>query len=303
MYTIDAPFSQRHDLGEGPHWDAATRRLLYVDIFLGLIHDLDPATSDLSTLAVDPPVGFVVPVRSTQDRICACGGELVLLGADDTESARLPVEADQPGHRINDGKADPVGRLWFGTMGKGWEPLVAALYRLDERGLRVIADGVTLSNGLDWDVERRRMYYVDSATQQIDVFDYDVATGEVENRRPWATIDPADGLPDGLCLDAEGGLWLALFGGGVVRRYDPDGIVIADVAVPVQHPTCPIFGGDDLATLFVTTSRHKLTPGQRDQNPLAGALLVVDAGVRGRPCGVISPTVAAALTYPPKEIS
>ena len=244
-----------------------------------------------------------MPVRGTRDRICACGGELVLLGADDTERARLPVEADKPGNRINDGKADPAGRLWFGTMGKGWEPGVAALYRLDERGLRVIADGVTLSNGLDWDVERRRMYYVDSATQQIDVFDYDVATGAVENRRRWAAIDAADGLPDGLCLDAEGCLWLALFGGGVVRRYDPDGAVMANVTLPVAHPTCPVFGGDDLATLFVTTSRHKLTAEQRAQSPLAGALLVIAASGRGRPCGVMSPAVAATLTYPPKEIS
>lgn len=294
--TIDIPFSHRHDLGEAPHWDAPTRTLIYVDIFNGLVHDLDPATGALTTVAVEAPVGFVVPVAGSTERIAACGGSLVRMTPAGIELGRLAVEAHLTGHRVNDGKADPVGRLWFGTMAKDWAKGVSGMYCVDEHGLRQVASGITLSNGLDWDVSRRRMYYVDSPTQQIDVFDYDVATGAVENRRRFAAVPAEDGLPDGLCLDAEGCVWLCLFGGGKIRRFDPDGAVMSDLAVPVTHPTCPVFGGDDLRTLYVTTSRHKLTPEQRETQTLAGSLLVIDAGVPGRPCDEVDPAVAALIS-------
>ncbi len=178
-------------------------------------------------------------------------------------------------------------------------PGTAALYCLADDGLRTIDDRITLSNGLDWDIERERMYYIDSTTPTHRRVAFDVATGAVADRRQFAAIDPADGLPDGLTLDADGCVWVALFEGGAMRRYDPDGELIETVALPVSCPTCPAFGGDDLSTLFVTTSRHKLNEAERAGEPLAGAVLSIDAGVRGRAPNVVAPDVLAALTALP----
>jgi sugar lactone lactonase YvrE len=191
---------------------------------------------------------------------------------------------DEPDHtRLNDCRCDPAGRLWAGTMSRERRPGTAALYRLGPGGLERAIGGTTISNGLGWSPDGRSMYFIDSPTQRIDVLDYDVATGRAADRRPLVTIPEEDGLPDGLTVDAEGGIWVALFGGGAVRRYAPDGGLDAHVALPASHPTCPAFGGDDLRTLFVTTSRHRLTPAERAAQPLAGAVLGLRPGPAGRP--------------------
>jgi sugar lactone lactonase YvrE len=129
------------------------------------------------------------------------------------------------------------------------------------------------------------MFFVDSTTQRIDALDFDAATGAISDRRPFAAIDPADGLPDGLAVDAEDGIWICLFGGAAVRRYDVAGRLDAVVELPVTNPTCPAFGGPGLATLYVTSARHRLTPVQLAAEPLAGAVLALDPGVRGLPRG------------------
>jgi sugar lactone lactonase YvrE len=296
MVAVDAPWAVRCDLGEGPYWDAAAARLSYVDIDAGIIHELDPTTGDEERVSVEAPISFAIPVGGGGRKVCGTGVDLTLLDAAHREFGRRSVEPDRPGNRFNDGKADPAGRLWCGTMSLSRTTGAAALYRLDSSGLVTVTPAVTISNGLDWDVERQRMYYIDSPTQRIDVFDFDITTGGVEGRRPFATIDPDDGLPDGMTLDADGGVWVALFGGAAVRRYDPDGSLSDVVGLPVTHPTCPVFGGPDLALLFVTTSRHKLTDGERAEQPLAGALLVIDAGVRGRPGNIVSTSTAAAIS-------
>ncbi len=292
---VDAPFAHRCELGEMPYWDAARERLIYVDINRGEVHDLDPATGESSTLRLSAPLSFAIPVAGSTTRVCGNGNDVIAIDEAGHELGRSPVEPGIPGNRLNEGKADPGGRLWMGSMSKTRQPDHGGLYRLDRRGLAKIRT-ITLGNGTDWDVDRGRMYHVDSTTQQIDVWEYDVATGDVENRRPWATIDPDDGLPDGLTIDAEGCVWLCLFQGGIVRRFDTDGTPMLDIALPTRFATCPVFGGDDLATMFVTTSRHKLAPDERADDPLAGAVLVVDAGVAGRPCNQLASDVAAQVT-------
>ena len=296
MSSVDIPFGFRCELGEGPHWDAASERLLFVDINRAVVHQLDPITGDDVVLPVAPYVSLVIPVGDgSGDRVCAAKGDVVMLARDGTVGPRRVVEAGRPGNRINDGKADPAGRLRCGSMSLTWEPERSALYRVDAAGVSEVVPGVTLSNGLDWDVDRARMYYIDSPTQRVDVFDYDQATGDVANRRPFAMIDPADGLPDGMTVDVDGCVWVALFGGGVLRRYDPDGALMTTVELPVRHPTSIAFGGPGLATMFVTTSRHKLTEAERANQPDAGAIVVVDAGVGGRPANEVAPAVAAAI--------
>jgi sugar lactone lactonase YvrE len=295
MAAVETPFPYRHELGEMPHWDAARRRLCYVDINGGSINELELASGEFTAIEIAAPLGFAMPVAGSDVRVCGQANDVVAVDGNAAELGRMPIEPGDNGNRLNEGKADPRGRLWFGSMSKTRQPERAALYRLHGDRLSRIRT-ITTGNGTDWDVERGRMYHVDSPTQRIDIFDYDVETGEVENVRAWATVDPDDGLPDGLTIDAEGCVWLALFGGGALRRYDPDGAVMLDIATPTPFVTCPAFGGDGLATLYATTSFHRIPPEQRADHPLAGAVLAVDAGVVGRPVNPVSAGIAAVVT-------
>jgi sugar lactone lactonase YvrE len=169
-------------------------------------------------------------------------------------------------------------------MSKTRTPGMAALYRLAPGGeLERVIEGTTISNGLAWSPAGDTMYFIDSTTQRVDAFDFDAATGDISDRRTLVEIDPADGLPDGMTVDAEGGIWVCLFGGAAIRRYTPKGRLDAAVPLPTTNPTSPVFGGPDLRTLYVTTARHHLTPDQLAAEPLAGALLALDPGIRGLP--------------------
>lgn len=296
MYEVEAPFPHRHELGEGPFWDAGTRRLTYVDINAGTICELDPTSGDLATIELRPPISFAVPVVGSAMRICGNGDDLIAVEATGGEVGRLTVEVGKPDNRLNEGKADPAGRLWFGSMSTSHEPGEAAFYRVDECGLTRVTDGITIGNGTDWDLDRARMYHVDSTSQRVDVYDYEVDTGSATDRRPWVTIDADDGMPDGLTVDADGGVWVCLFHGGVVQRYEPSGSLTTTIELPATCPTSVAFGGDDLTTLFITTSRHRLDADQRARQPLAGAILAVETDVKGRPGAPVDPAVAALLS-------
>lgn len=273
----------RDELGEGPFWDERTGQLLRVDITRGRIHGWSPATGRAVAREVGGEVSAVLPRAHAPGWLLAAGHRLVLLEGD-LQLTLAVVERDRPENRFNDCRCDPQGRLWAGTMSKQRVPATAALYRLAPGGEpeRVIT-GTTISNGLGWSPDGERMYFVDSTTQRIDVLDFDGATGAVADRRPLVAIDPRDGLPDGLAVDAEGGIWVCLFGGGALRRYGPDGALDAAIRLPVTKPTSPAFGGPGLRTLYVTTARHRLSMAQLAVEPLAGAVLALDPGVRGLP--------------------
>jgi sugar lactone lactonase YvrE len=270
-------------LGEGPVWLPRERRLLHVDITAGTVHAWEWADWSRTALALEPPIGFAIPRRS--------GGLVVgqrhAVGLLD-EGAVVPrslteVETSAEENRFNDAKCDAAGRLWAGTMSTVREPGAGALYRIEPDGAteRVVA-GTTISNGLGWSGDGSRMWFIDSPTQRVDVFDFDAAAGRISGRRAFAEIDPADGLPDGLAVDAEDGVWVALFGGGALRRYGPDGALDVVIELPVTNPTCPTFGGPELDVLFVTSARHRLSAAQLAAEPLAGAVLGLRPGVRGR---------------------
>jgi sugar lactone lactonase YvrE len=231
-------------LGEGPRWDAEVGRLLWVDIEGGLLHAGD-RTIEGGTMvcAVAPWAGDNVLV--------ALADALAAVDVSDGTVRRLAqIPHGRPGMRCNDGACDAAGRFWIGTMALDESPGAAALYRYDPDGvLHTVLSGIGLSNGLCWDATDRLMYYVDSLTQRIDLFDFDLASGTVENRRPFAAIPEPDGIPDGLAIDDQGGIWVALHGGGRVLRFDPDGAVSGHVEVPVAKVTACCFSGD---RLFVT---------------------------------------------------
>jgi sugar lactone lactonase YvrE len=270
-------------LGEGPVWDSRSERLVRVDISNGLVHRWVPGGAGEAT-SYDGPTSAVV-LRDGAGWVVAVGRRLVL-DAPGGRAVLAEVEPDRPHNRFNDCRADPQGRLWAGTMSTRREAGVAALYRLEPGGeIERVIGGTTISNGIGWSPDGETMYFVDSTTQRVDAFSFDGATGAISERRSFAAIDPDDGLPDGLQVDAEGGVWLALFGGAAVRRYAPGGELDAHVELPDTNPTCPGFGGPDLTTLYVTSAKHKLSPEALAAEPLAGALLALEPGVRGQAPG------------------
>jgi sugar lactone lactonase YvrE len=180
---------------------------------------------------------------------------------------------------MNEGGCDPDGRFYCGSMAYDQAPGRGAVWRLDPDGTTsCLFGGVTVSNGLAWSPDGSTAYYVDTATQRIDAFDYDADEG-LTGRRPVVTIEKDSGAPDGLTVDAEGCLWVALFGGGAVHRYRPDGTLDGQVEVPAAQVTACTFGGDDLDQLFITTSRERM----KSPEPGAGAVFRADVGVRGLP--------------------
>jgi sugar lactone lactonase YvrE len=273
----------RDHLGEGPHWDAVRGELVRVDITHGLVHRWRPGTGASSVAAFEGEVSAALPRRGG-GLVVAAGRTILLVDEDGRRRTVASVEPDRPDNRFNDCRCDPQGRLWAGTMSKLREPAAAALYRLEPDGdIERMVAATTLSNGMGWSPDGSLYYFIDSVAQRIDVFDFDGRDGTVHNRRPFAAIEPDDGLPDGLCVDAQGGIWVCLFGGGAVRRYAPDGQLDASIALPVSNPTCPAFGGPDLATLYLTTARHRLSPDQLAREPLAGSVLALEPGIAGLP--------------------
>ena len=275
--SIEVVIDLHARLGEGPCWDHRSGRLVWVDILAGLVHMTDPRTGVTTTVPVGTEVGTIA-LRGDEGYLLALRSAFATLDEAHVEiTDQLPLPS---GQRMNDGALDPSGRFVAGSI-TDERTATGALYTRDLDGsVRTLFGGVTVSNGLAWSSNGDRMFYVDSALQAIDVMDYDTGSGDVSGRRRWVTIPESDGTPDGLTIDAEGCLWVALWGGGRVRRYSPDAQIIGEVELPVSRPTSCAFGGDNLDRLFVTTAAVGATP---DDPPhvLDGALFVVDSGCVG----------------------
>jgi sugar lactone lactonase YvrE len=236
--------STRALLAEGPRWDADAGRLLWVDIEGERLHAGD------RTIECGTMVGAVAPWAGDTVLVALLDGLAAVDFGDSTVRCLADIPHARPRMRTNDGACDAAGRFWIGTMALDESPGAGALYRYDPDGaLHTVLSGIALSNGLGWDAADRLMYYIDSHTQRVDVLDFDLASGGVENRRPFAVIAPEDGIPDGLAVDDEGGIWVALYGGGRVLRFDPDGAACGRVEVPVPRVTACCFAGN---RLFVT---------------------------------------------------
>jgi sugar lactone lactonase YvrE len=243
--AIDA----RAELGEGPRWDAATGRLLWVDIEGRLLHVSDPETGADRAIAVDNRVGVGVPMSDGRV-LLALADRLAAL---DLENEAVETLAPMPHGarlRLNDGACDPQGRFWVGSLELEFAERAGSLYRYDGELVEVLA-GVTLSNGIGWSPDGSLMYYVDTLTYGVDVFDFD---GLPVNRRRFATIERGVGAPDGLTVDDEGGVWVALYGGSAVRRYAADGRLAEIVELPARNVTSCCFGGAERRRLFITTA-------------------------------------------------
>lgn len=260
--------------GEGPVWSPRWGGLRWLDMLAGDVLSLAD-DGDITRRHVDRVVATVRP-RRDGGAVIAVERGFALEEPDGTITASEPLWND-PAMRLNEGGCDPDGRFYCGSMRSDLAEGGASMYRLDPDGsTRVVLTGVTISNGLEWSPDGALAYYVDTPTGRIDVFDYDREQG-LRERRPFAEDLPG---PDGLTVDADGGVWVALYGGGSVRRYTPEGVLDEVVELPVTKVTACTFGGADLDQLFITTSREDL-PAEAE--PAAGSLFVVEPGVRGRP--------------------
>jgi sugar lactone lactonase YvrE len=257
-------------LAEGPRWDALRRRLLWVDIEGRRLHIFE--NGEDRAIGLDAMVGAAAPT-SDGAVLVALADRLALVDLADESVQTVVALPHGPTVRANDGACDAAGRFWIGTMGLDDTAGVGALYRYDG-GLERVLDGVTLSNGLGWTGDDTRMYYIDSLAYRVDVFDFELASGRVAGRRPFVSIDESDGIPDGLTVDDEGGVWVALYGGSCVRRYDESGRLDAVLDVPAKNVTSCCFGGDEGRSLFVTTAAPD------------GNVYVTEPGIGGPPAHV-----------------
>lgn len=273
--------------GESPVWSPRERCLYFVYHQGHRIHRFQPQadghgpteTFDLpgvvTALALRREGGLIITVERSFMTFDPDTGQIALLA---------DVEPDLPDNRFNDGKCDRQGRFWAGTMGKtAWDAPVGALYRLRPGGRpEPVLTGVRCSNGLAWSPDNRTFYYAESFAHTIHAFDFDPVTGALSNRRNFATLDPRSGaFPDGLTIDQAGGVWNAQPVFGRIVRYAPDGRIDRIIDLPVSRGTSCIFGGDDLATMYVTSARETLTPAELAQEPLAGGLFAFRPGFAG----------------------
>ncbi|MBO0864382.1 MAG: SMP-30/gluconolactonase/LRE family protein [Mycobacterium sp.] len=277
--------------GEGPVWSDGWGGLRWVDMFAGDVLSLDTTQDDGGVGTGDKvgrqhvgPLAAALRPRLGGGAVVALERHFALLDSEQLASGGSPVVLGEvwsdPSVRFNDGGCDPDGRFYCGTMAYDESPGRGALYRLDIDGtVTTVLEGASISNGLAWSPDGGTAYYVDTHTYRIDAFDYTAQSG-LSGRRTVVRIEDGAGGPDGLTVDAEGYVWVALWGGSAVRRYTPDGRLDGIVELPVSQVTACTFGGTNLDQLFVTTSQQQIEPGSQ---PAAGALFSANVGVRGVP--------------------
>ena len=277
-------------VGEGSLWDSEKKVLYWIDILSSEVYIYDPASGENRVINTCQAVGTVVPRAS--------GGLMVALHNGfahiDLDTEKLtPIgedpERDIPANRFNDGKCDPAGRFWAGTMAFDCSENQGALYCLDtDHSVTQKLEPASISNGIVWTADQKTMYYIDTTLNTVRAYDYDVETGAIGNERVVCTNEGKGGF-DGMAIDVEGTLWIAVYGGWAVKRYDPrSGELLAEYAMPFANVTSCAFGGENLDELYITSACQQMSEQELADQPLAGSLVKMDPGV----CGVDSPPYA-----------
>ncbi|WP_067666270.1 SMP-30/gluconolactonase/LRE family protein [Nocardia miyunensis] len=273
---LTAPVAEH---GEGPVWCARWPGLRWVDMLAGDVLELDSGTGEIRRFPVGTVAAALRP-RAESGVVLALERGFALADDDLGRITPLPELWSDPGIRMNDGGCDPQGRFHCGSMAYAETPGAGALYRLNLDGtVNVELTDVTISNGLAWSPDGRTAYYADTPTQCVDAFDYTPESG-LSQRRTAIHIPEEHGSPDGLTVDADGNIWVALWGGGAVHHYSPDGTRLGVLHLPVSQVTACTFGGPTLTDLYITTSRQGIDP---ITEPAAGALFRASPGVTGQP--------------------
>jgi sugar lactone lactonase YvrE len=268
-------------LGEGPLWDPENGLLFWVDIEGRSLHQFCPATQQVTTLDPGVTVCALGRVAGSAKLIMATTLGFGLWNWLDRSLAVIAADPEQgrPASRLNDAAVDRQGNFWAGSLGPGFQ---SALYRLGPgSSLRKMESGIGVSNGISWSPDNRTMYFTDTRRRVIFAYDFDESSSSIENRRVLIEVSDGEGVPDGLAVDREGFLWSARWGGARVARYDPDGRLEREIMLPVTYPTSCTFGGANLDELYITSARTPLTQAQYAQEPAAGDLFRIRAGVQG----------------------
>jgi sugar lactone lactonase YvrE len=287
--------TEQTQLGEGVRWDARRSELLRVDIVAQRVFR-DHVTDDGSLVPVrvyEVPwtVGMIAPIEGDDGWLLGAGRGFVHLAQDG--SHRIIAEVSPPGTRMNDGASDPQGRFWGGTLADDHHEGGGALYLLDRSGqTEQVLDGMTIPNGVGWSPDGRTMYLVDSGPRVVHAFAFDPEGGTISGGRVLVTVPEDLGAPDGMTVDAAGDLWVAIYGGGQVRRYSPDGDLLGVFTVPGRQSTCCAFGGAGLHRLYVTTATENWSEDQRKAEPAAGLVYRLDTAATGRPAAPFRPDPA-----------
>lgn len=268
----------RAELGEGPFWDTRTQTLHWLDILNKCVY----AGPDLLA-QLDEFIGCAAP-RADGGLILALKCSIVDLKPGSIKPAVLAALSEPVNNRFNDGKCDPAGRFLAGSMDLNESAPTGALYSFDGKTVTKLLSGITISNGLTWSPDHQTFYYTDTPTRQVTAFDYDLATGQVANPRPAIRVPDGLGWPDGMTSDTDGNLWIAMWGGAQVTKWDPrTGRLLDQIPMPVLQPSSCIFGGADLNELYVTSARKGLGQADLAKYPLSGGLFKIDTDVTGVP--------------------
>ena len=284
MFKIKQTIQAHTEHGEGPVWDNRSNELYWVDILQGRIQKaaLSDNYTSIQTLNVGEPVGMVGLCSVSNQLIAALKSQVVLLNTTSNDKSIVSSATHEISNtRFNDGKVGPNGKLYAGTMGDGVEPVGNFYFFDNQNNVALLEKSLQVSNGLDWSLDYRTLFLTDSPKKLIYAYDFDQKTGLISNRRIHINASSEVGEPDGLCIDSEGCIWSAQWGGAKVIRYDPFGKKMYEVALPVLYPTSCCFGGANMTELFVTSSKLILSKQQEKHYPLSGNIFILETDTIG----------------------
>ena len=284
MDTPECVWNAHARLGEGPLWSVREQALYWVDILGYRLHRYSPGDGQ-RTWQFDQEISAVAERAETNELLITQRNQFAIFNPVTEElKPLLQVETDIPSNRFNDGKCDRLGRFWAGTMDFACEKCTGSLYRLNPDLICTRIDsGYAVTNGPAWSSDYRTLYHNDSVNGRVYAFDFDLASGEVSNKRLFLQFSEEEGSPDGMTTDAEGGLWIAHWGTSKVTRHDGEGKLLRTIHLPCSQVSSCAFGGPDLTTLYITTAADGLSEQQLEQEPLAGGLFAVDIDIPGVP--------------------
>lgn len=276
---VELLFDARATLGEGPVWDARTQTLYWIDILNKRIYSGSDVLTELDDL-----VGCIAP-RKSGGLILAQRFSFASLKVDPVTLTILTSLKDEPSNnRFNDGKCDPRGRFLAGTMDMGEKDPNGSLYSFDGKSMTKLLGNVTISNGLAWSPDHKTFYYIDTPTREVRAFDYDLETGAIADPRLAISVPESLGWPDGMTSDMQGNLWIAMWGGAQVTKWDPrTGQLLEQIPVPAKNVSSCIFGGKDLNELYITSARKGLQEAALTRYPLTGGLFRLQTKIQGMP--------------------
>jgi len=280
---MELVIDSKSTLGEGAIWNYRTGELMWINIKGEILNFYNPQTRTNREMFTGQMIGTVVPTESGDVLVALQNG--IYFFDTKTGSKKLLVDPEEDLHtnRFNDGKCDPTGRFWAGTMSTVNEKNAGTLYRFDaDTSIHKMIENVSISNGIVWSPDKTKMYYIDTPTQKVAGYDYNNKTGEISNPKTAVDVPSEMGSPDGMTIDADGNIWVALWGGSAVACWNPEtGELIRSIEVPAKNVTSCAFGDDDLGTLYITTAREGTSDEELQKFPNAGGVFKTRPGVKG----------------------